>query len=388
MKVISPPPRSGLRGERVRERGKKETTLSDRSLLSIVKSSHPLTWINQNACFATLAIHTQMHPRATEPKSSTVKKRSPTNSRCAPPTILAPAALLFLHLATPGFAEKPTPQDVAFQVSGVDAEATGVQPNTVHIAAHRGGYEKDKSDNAPENSVANIRNCQSKGFGLYETDIQRTKDGRFVIMHDATIDRETTGTGAVCDLDLSDLNKLNKRFRDRTVSEHRVATLDEFLVEGKGRVVFKADLKPGVNQYFKEIMAIVNRHDATVGIIFRVPYRDANLYAEYRADGMPYTRDLLMFMVSSTKQVDDIQKRFDPSRIQVNVNKNDPTNPETLKLIRYATDQGMLVEAHAEGTEQDWQELIRAGVRMFHTNKPTKMKAFLRKVDSRNQSEN
>ncbi|QDT02358.1 hypothetical protein K227x_07340 [Rubripirellula lacrimiformis] len=34
IQVISPPPRSGLRGERVRERGKKETTLIERSLLS------------------------------------------------------------------------------------------------------------------------------------------------------------------------------------------------------------------------------------------------------------------------------------------------------------------------------------------------------------------
>lgn len=295
---------------------------------------------------------------------------------------------ILLHLAAPSFAEQPIPQDVVNPPSGVEAEPAESHATTVQIAAHRGGYENDKADDAPENSIANIRNCQSKGFELYETDIQRTKDGRFVIMHDATIDRETTGTGAASEFNLVDLKKLNKRFRDRTVSEHHVATLDEFLVEGKGRVVFKADLKPGVNQHFKEIMAIVTRHDASDGIIFRVPYRDANLYADYRTDGVPYTRDLLMFMVSNRKQVDDIQKRFDPSRIQVNIKRDDPTNPETLELIRYATKQGMLVEAHAEGKEEDWQQLIQAGVRMFHTNKPTRMKAFLRTANLRGQNSN
>jgi len=37
----------------------------------------------------------------------------------------------------------------------------------------------------------------------------------------------------------------------------------------------------------------------------------------------------------------------------------------------------MLVEAHAEGTEKDEQALIQSGVRMFHTNKPARMKTFL-----------
>ncbi len=132
-----------------------------------------------------------------------------------------------------------------------------------------------------------------------------------MIVHDPTIDREFTGAGSARDFDLADLKKLNKRFRDPAMSEHRVATLDEFLVDGNGRVVFKADLKPGVNPYFKEIMSVVTRHDAIDGIIFRVPYRDVNLYADYRFGGVPYSCDLMMFMVSRMQQVDDIKKRFD-----------------------------------------------------------------------------
>lgn len=310
----------------------------------------------------------QIHRHAT-PKSSPVKHPFLTTPWHVRPAFFTIAAVLLLLLGTPCLAEKPTP-------------STTIQPTTVQIAAHRGGYENDKSENAPENSVANIRNCQSKGFELYETDIQRTKDGHFVIVHDATIDRETTGTGVASDFDLADLKKLNKRFRDGTVSQHRVATLDEFLAEGKGHVVFKADLKPGVNKHFKEIMAVVTRHDAMDDIFFRVPYYNAKLYVDYRADGVPYSRDLLMFMISTRKQVDDIQKRFNPSRIQVNVSKKDPTNPKTLDLIRYAAEKGLLVEVHAEGREQDWQKLIEAGVRMFHTGKPARVQAFLRDFDS------
>lgn len=38
---------------------------------------------------------------------------------------------------------------------------------TVLIAAHRGGYERDKAEQAPENSLANIQLSHSKGIALY-----------------------------------------------------------------------------------------------------------------------------------------------------------------------------------------------------------------------------
>ena len=245
------------------------------------------------------------------------------------------------------------------------------------IAAHRGGYDNDKADQAPENSVANIQNCESKGYDLYETDIQRTKDGHFVIMHDPTIDRETTGMGSTKDKNLAELKRLHKKFRDGSVSKERIATLEEFLQQGKERTVFKADLKPGVSEHFNEIMQLVVKHDALDGIIFRVPYRYADLFARYKADGVPYAKSLLMFRVSTKGQVDDIKARFDPLTIQINVSKSDPANRKTLELIQYAATRGLLVQAHAEGKSGDWAKLIEAGVRMVHTSSPSKVKAFL-----------
>lgn len=298
--------------------------------------------------------------------------------------ILMASTLLAVCVAIPirsTIAEKPIP------ISGDNADKRTQSPppaktvGEVQIAAHRGGYETDQADNAPENSIANIRVCQSKGYELYETDIQRTQDGHFVILHDATIDRETTGSGVASEMSLAELKTHHKKFRNGTKSEHHVATLDEFLVEGKDRVLFKADLKPGVNQYFKEIMELITRRQALSGIVFRVPYRDADLFDSYRANGLPLSRDLIMFMVSNKKQVDDVRQRFNPTMIQINLSKDDPATPRTLELIRYATSQGIIVETHAEGTEQDWRQLIQAGVRIFHTPQPAKLKAFLRQME-------
>jgi hypothetical protein len=46
-------------------------------------------------------------------------------------------------------------------------------------------------------------------------------------------------------------------------------------------------------------------------------------------------------------------------------------------LIRYAADEGFVVETHAEGEADDWVKLIKAGVRIFHTKAPSKLKKML-----------
>jgi len=264
------------------------------------------------------------------------------------------------------------------QTPSVLRDLRNASSSKVLIAAHRGGYENDKADEAPENSVANIRNSQKNGYELYETDLQRTSDGHFVIVHDPTIERETSGVGKVSEMTLLELRKQRKRFRDGTLSNERVATLEEFLKHGKGRTLFKADLKPGVSKHFGEIMKLVAKHDALGGIIFRVPYREADLFDRYRAGGGSFAKHSLMFMVTSKKQIDDIKARFDSTTIEIKLGKTDPSNGKNLELIRYAHSKGLIVESHAEGGEDDWAKLIEAGVRIFHARAPSKVRKFLR----------
>jgi glycerophosphoryl diester phosphodiesterase len=54
------------------------------------------------------------------------------------------------------------------------------------VVAHRGA-----SKYAPENTLPAIDRAAAMGFGWVENDVQRTKDGRLVVIHDATLDRTT-----------------------------------------------------------------------------------------------------------------------------------------------------------------------------------------------------
>jgi glycerophosphoryl diester phosphodiesterase len=58
------------------------------------------------------------------------------------------------------------------------------------LIAHRGGGKL-----APENTLAAIRLGQLLGFTAAEFDVKLSKDGIAMLLHDATLDRTTSGKG-------------------------------------------------------------------------------------------------------------------------------------------------------------------------------------------------
>jgi glycerophosphoryl diester phosphodiesterase len=101
------------------------------------------------------------------------------------------------------------------------ASATG--PVT-QVAAHRGGAAL-----WPENSLAAFRGALALGVDALEFDVHPTADGELVVIHDATLERTTTGHGAVAEATLAEVRALRLRGRDGTVTEQMVPTLAEVL---------------------------------------------------------------------------------------------------------------------------------------------------------------
>lgn len=84
---------------------------------------------------------------------------------------------------------------------------------------------------APENTLASFRLAGEAGFWGAECDVSRTVDGRWVVIHDDTVDRTTNGTGRVRDFTFDELRALKidgGNGLDRYPDE-QVPTLEEFL---------------------------------------------------------------------------------------------------------------------------------------------------------------
>jgi len=109
------------------------------------------------------------------------------------------------------------------------------------VIAHRGA-----SGNAPENTMAAFRKAVALGATFIETDLQLSRDARFVAIHDATLNRTTNGHGAVHDMTLAELRKLDAGswFGSEFAGE-RIPTLEEILeFSKKNDVVFYLEMKP------------------------------------------------------------------------------------------------------------------------------------------------
>jgi glycerophosphoryl diester phosphodiesterase len=74
----------------------------------------------------------------------------------------------------------------------------------IRVVGHRGA-----TAHAPENTIASLARGLRDGADEVEFDVQRTKDGAAVLMHDDTLDRTTSGRGPVRDRTLSELRILD-----------------------------------------------------------------------------------------------------------------------------------------------------------------------------------
>ena len=104
-------------------------------------------------------------------------------------------------------------------------EAVKIDMPTRGVCAHRGA-----SDTHPENTLAAFREAIRVGAHQIECDVQFTKDGHLVIMHDDTVDRTTNGKGKVSDLTLAEIKQLDAGVKKHVrFSGCRVPTLAETL---------------------------------------------------------------------------------------------------------------------------------------------------------------
>ena len=74
----------------------------------------------------------------------------------------------------------------------------------IEIWGHRGAY-----DHAPENTLTGFQTAADLGADGVEFDIQLTRDGEVVVIHDETIDRTSDGHGYVKDFTLHEIKKFN-----------------------------------------------------------------------------------------------------------------------------------------------------------------------------------
>lgn len=131
--------------------------------------------------------------------------------------------------------------------------------NTIKVTAHRGGAAV-----APENTVGAIEKAIESMADYVEIDIQETKDGELILLHDNNLLRTTGINAYVWEVNYDDIkdieirNKFGKEFNGE-----KIATLREVLELCKGKVNLNIEVKyNGRNDdIIEKVIALIEEYD-------------------------------------------------------------------------------------------------------------------------------
>jgi glycerophosphoryl diester phosphodiesterase len=127
-------------------------------------------------------------------------------------------------------------------------ETTGDVKKVDNIA-HRGA-----SAYAPENTIAAFDKAVEMKSDYIEIDVQRSKDGKLVVIHDTTVDRTTDGSGKVGNLTFKELRNLDAgSWKGEQFTGVQIPTFDEILDRYHGKIGILIELKapelyPGIEE--------------------------------------------------------------------------------------------------------------------------------------------
>ncbi len=279
------------------------------------------------------------------------------------------------------------------RVTRITTEFKKSESKNVLVAAHRGDWQ-----HAPENSILGIENCIKLGIDIVEVDVQKTKDGKLILMHDNTIDRMTTGKGKISDFTLDELKqfylKNNRGGKDATLTEQKIPTLKEALLAARGKIMLNLDKSYGL---MKDIYPVLNETKTTNIVIFK-----GSAEASQVKKDIAFLNNSVFFMPIISDKNDNISEEikehtnlYNPAAFELLLSETD----SVLTDAKYIRSHGSRVwintlwaslcagytDAKAlENPDANWGHLIAKGVNIIQTDNPAKLLEYLKNKGLRN----
>ncbi len=239
--------------------------------------------------------------------------------------------------------------------------------NKLVVIAHRGNHV-----NVPENTLASFKEAIKAGADYVEVDLRTSKDGRLVVMHDATVDRTTNGKGKVSEMTFAEIEDL--QVFNGNKKTHKIPEFRDVLKLCKGKINIYLDFKEAdVAETWKQI-GEEGMEKQIVVYLNKIPQ-----YKKWReiAPEMP----LMTSLFDEVKNADQLRMFLGQVKIEVLDNVKDR------EMVQGAAGNGVAVwldvQDPAEGPDS-WKAALEKGVQGVQTDKPAELVAFLKNSGWRN----
>ncbi|MHA1733985.1 MAG: glycerophosphodiester phosphodiesterase [Promethearchaeota archaeon] len=224
----------------------------------------------------------------------------------------------------------------------------------------------------PENTLLSLRAAADEGCDWIELDVWNTRDGEFVSMHDATVDRTTDGTGAVPEMTLAEIKSLNagKGYPFGFVPVPTVEEIfNELVTLRAGGQVVRGEMHLHNLEEPADLIALLRKHD-----LVDQCYMNLNLLAtaEYIREDLAEPEPLLSLNAQDdSPELLEACQKYDVAYLCV------PWRNLDAGMVDRIHEAGMFVHCYPVNTEEDMARMVEIGVDVIQTDYVPALKEVL-----------
>ena len=254
----------------------------------------------------------------------------------------------------------------------------------VAAAVHRGAWREE-----PENSKEAVLAAVELGGDVVEIDAARTSDGVYVLMHDRTLDRTTTGRGPVADRTFAELQALSLRSGCGGVTNRRIPELFDVLAAVRGRALVNIDK---AEAYFDELLPLLSQRGLLGTVVLKgkaSPQEVRRKFGRY-LDSVLYMPIVDLNAPNALQTIERYEAQLNPAAYELVFAERTAAVDAAAKRLKnktlwyntlWATLAGGLDDDAAKdrGPDAVYGELIRSlGATILQTDRPTLLVEYLR----------
>jgi glycerophosphoryl diester phosphodiesterase len=234
------------------------------------------------------------------------------------------------------------------------------------VIAHRGDHTI-----YPENTIQAYEQAIKNGADYIEIDLRTTADGRFVSLHDASVNRMTDGKGQIKDLTLEQIENLKVSVKSKPdTALYRIPTFEQILKLCRDKIYIYIDFKEAdatatynmLKQYHMENQALVY-------------INKPSQFTDWRKNGpkMP----LMVSLPDSVKGTEAMRKfinQYRPDVLDGNYSGYDN------QMVAFANAIGLPVWPDAQSPLEGpavWDKAIASGLKGLQTDNPPALIKYL-----------
>jgi glycerophosphoryl diester phosphodiesterase len=238
------------------------------------------------------------------------------------------------------------------------------QGNGTYVVAHRGAHI-----GIPENSLAAYQKAIDLGCDYVEIDVRTTKDGKFVSIHNSSVDEYVNGLKAkVSELSLDELRSLDIGTKTGPKwKDTKIPTFEEILDLCKGKTGIYLDLK-AADVY--RLVEIIKRYRMEKDIIWYISASDGKDINDLKTC---CPECILMPDPGAVENIRNVVSKFNPCILATDMDQLSE------KFVNTAHQSNTLVISdEKEGTEAEWRQMLEWKTDGIQTDNPERLISFLK----------